>query len=77
MKARMRIAVVGAGAIGGFVAAVLARSGEDVAVVARGVHLDAIRSRGIAVRGELGDFSARVRASDDLTELRDFDAVKC
>lgn len=71
----MRIAVVGAGAIGGFVAAALARSGEDVAVVARGAHLDAIRSHGITVRGELGDFSARVRASDDLTELGDFDAV--
>jgi 2-dehydropantoate 2-reductase len=71
----VRIAVVGAGAIGGFVAAALARAGEDVAVVARGAHLDAIRENGLAVTGELGAFSVRVRASDRLAELGDFDAL--
>lgn len=71
----MRIAVVGAGAIGGFVAAALAKAGEDVAVVARGAHLDAIRRDGIAVRSELGDFSVPVRASDTLADLGDFDVM--
>jgi 2-dehydropantoate 2-reductase len=43
----MKIAVVGAGAIGGLLAARLARSGEEVTVIARGAHLAAIRSRGL------------------------------
>jgi 2-dehydropantoate 2-reductase len=43
----MRICVFGAGAIGGLLAAKLARSGEEVAVVARGAHLAAIRARGL------------------------------
>jgi 2-dehydropantoate 2-reductase len=69
----VRIAVVGAGAIGGFLAAALARSGNDVVIVARGAHLEAIRREGIAVdHSDLGPFVARVDASDD---LRDFGAV--
>jgi 2-dehydropantoate 2-reductase len=73
----MRIAVVGAGAIGGFIAAALARSGTEVAVVARGAHLDVIRQRGITlVHSDLGPFTARVEASDDLRSFGGkFDAV--
>ncbi len=72
----MRIAVVGAGAIGGFIAAALARSGTDVAVVARGAHLDAIQRRGITlVSSDLGPFTAKVEASSDLRSLGDFDVV--
>jgi len=72
----MRIAVVGAGAIGGFLAAALARSGTDVAVVARGAHLDAIVRRGITlVTSDLGPFTARMPASDDLRNLGEFDVV--
>jgi 2-dehydropantoate 2-reductase len=70
-----RIAVVGAGAIGGFLAAALAKSGLPVAVVARGTHLAAIRRKGIHVESDLGSFAARVAASHDLRELGDFDAV--
>lgn len=66
----MRVAVFGAGAIGGFIAAALARSGVDVSVVARGAHLAAIRRDGLRITSELGEFSVRVPASDD---LRDFD----
>ena len=40
----MRICIFGAGAIGGFLAGYLARSGADISVVARGPHLQAIRS---------------------------------
>ncbi|MDE2483046.1 MAG: 2-dehydropantoate 2-reductase [bacterium] len=72
----MRVAVVGAGAIGGFLAAALAHHGIDVAVVARGPHLEAIRREGIAlVASDLGPFRARVAASDDLRDLGAFDAV--
>jgi 2-dehydropantoate 2-reductase len=70
----MRIAVVGAGAIGGYIAAVLARAGTNVAVTARGAHLEAIRSNGITVlSSDLGAFTVRVEASDDLRTLGTFD----
>jgi 2-dehydropantoate 2-reductase len=71
----MRIAVVGAGAIGGFLAAALGKSGVSTAVVARGAHLEAIRRDGIRVDSDLGSFAARVEASDDLRDLGAFDAV--
>jgi 2-dehydropantoate 2-reductase len=64
-----RIAVLGAGAIGGFLAAALAKAGCSVAVVARGEHLARIRRHGLRVSSELGTFSARVEASDDLRNL--------
>jgi 2-dehydropantoate 2-reductase len=46
----MKICIYGAGAVGGLIAARLARSGHDVSVVARGAHLDAIRAGGLKVR---------------------------
>jgi 2-dehydropantoate 2-reductase len=50
----MKIAVVGAGAIGGYVGGWLAAAGEDVTFIARGANLDAIRRNGIRVTGEDG-----------------------
>lgn len=70
-----RIAVVGAGAIGGFLAAALADSGLPVAVLARGAHLEAIQRKGLHVRSDLGNFSARVEATDDLRWLGAFDVL--
>ncbi|MGA8475935.1 MAG: 2-dehydropantoate 2-reductase [Candidatus Cybelea sp.] len=71
----MRLAVVGAGAIGGFLAAALAKAGVPVAVVARGAHLEAIRRHGISVESDLGSFTTPVEASDDLATLGAFDAL--
>jgi 2-dehydropantoate 2-reductase len=68
-----RIAVVGAGAIGGFLAAALARAGIPVAIVARGEHAAAIRSDGLSVESDLGAFSVPVTVSDDLRKLGAFD----
>jgi 2-dehydropantoate 2-reductase len=45
----MRIAVIAAGGVGGYFGAKLAEAGHDVAFVARGAHLAAIRERGLAV----------------------------
>ena len=70
-----RIAVVGAGAIGGFLAGALARAGHRVAVVARGPHLAAIQRDGIRIESDLGSFGVRVEASDDLRELGGFDVL--
>lgn len=65
----MRVAVIGAGAVGGTMAALLARAGHDVEVTARGDHLDAIRKRGIRLTGAWGDYTARVTASAELQHV--------
>src|SRR5215210_6178950 len=64
----MRIAVIGAGAVGGAFAARLAGSGHDVAVTARGAHLAAIQSGGIQLSGAWGSIDALVDASAVLRE---------
>ena len=47
----MRIAVIGAGGVGGSFGAALAKAGNDVTFVARGAHLAAMRARGLSVLG--------------------------
>lgn len=63
----MRIGVIGAGAVGGALAALLARAGHEVEVTARGAHLDAIRERGIHLTGGWGEHTATVAANEVLT----------
>jgi 2-dehydropantoate 2-reductase len=61
----MRIAVVGAGGVGGYFGAKLARAGESVVLLARGAHLEAIRRDGIRVRSvPEGESVAKVEAVD-------------
>jgi 2-dehydropantoate 2-reductase len=63
------IAVLGAGGVGGFVAAALTRAGRDVVVVARPETATAIAERGLTVRSAvLGEFTARPRAVAELDE---------
>jgi 2-dehydropantoate 2-reductase len=73
----MRICVVGAGAIGGVIAARLAAEGSDadVSVLARGATLAAIRDGGLRMLSAEGTVSARVTASDDAAELGEQDFV--
>src|SRR5690349_17687955 len=63
----MRVGVIGAGAVGGAMAALLDRAGHDVEVTARGAHLDAIRESGIRLTGGWGEHVARVQAGELLT----------
>jgi 2-dehydropantoate 2-reductase len=65
----MRIAVVGLGAVGGLIAARLARAGHEVSALARGATLAQVRAEGIAVASAGGSFSARVTASDAAVTL--------
>ncbi len=65
----MKITVFGAGAIGGYVAAKLALAGHEVAVVARGPHLQAIRAQGLALDDRGTTRAARLRATDRAEEL--------
>ncbi len=72
----MRIAVVGAGGVGGYFGGKLARAGDDVTFVARGAHLDALRARGLSVRSSIeGEWHARVTAVRDLRDQRPVDAA--
>lgn len=72
----MRICVFGAGAIGGYLAAKLAGAGEDVTVVARGPHLQAIRENGLTLLEEGSEpLTLRIRASDNPAELGPQDYV--
>jgi len=63
----MRIGVVGAGAVGGAIAALLSRAGHEVEVTARGEHLTAIQEHGILLSGAWGDYRAQVDAAEELT----------
>ena len=72
----MRIAVVGAGGVGGYFGAKLAQAGEDVTFIARGATLDALRGTGIRVDSIRGDFALdRVNATDDPASVGAVDAV--
>jgi 2-dehydropantoate 2-reductase len=72
----MRIAIVGAGGVGGLLGGLLGRAGNDVAIVARGPHADAIRRDGLHVDSPLGRFSTRVAAvAEDPAALGQADAV--
>ena len=71
----MRIAVLGAGAIGAYVGAALARGGADVHVIARRKNLAAIQRDGIRVNSPRGDFEARPPATDDPAQIGPVDFV--
>jgi 2-dehydropantoate 2-reductase len=71
----MKIAVLGAGAIGGFLGARLARAGVDVALIARGPHLQAMKDSGLRVIEGGGDWTVHVEATDDFAAMQDADVV--
>jgi len=67
----MRIAILGAGGVGGYDSAVLSRAGNEVQLLARGKHLEAIRRDGLRVTEADGStWVARVAATDDPAVLR-------
>jgi 2-dehydropantoate 2-reductase len=71
----MRILVMGAGAIGGYIGGLLARAGEAVTLVARGRHLAALQSRGLEVRTVEGDFHLMVPSVGNPAEAGEVDLV--
>lgn len=68
----MRIAVLGAGAVGGTLAALLSREGHEVLVTARGEHLAALQQHGLHVDGGFGEIEARVVAHATLAARPEF-----
>src|SRR5207245_2829291 len=71
----VKVAVVGAGAIGAYVGAALERGGADVTLIARGPHLRAMQERGVRVLSPRGDFEARPAATNDLDAVGDAELV--
>jgi 2-dehydropantoate 2-reductase len=71
----VRVAVLGAGAIGAYVGAALHRGGSDVTLIARGRHLEAMRRDGVRVLSPRGDFHADVSATDDPGEVGPVDFI--
>lgn len=65
----MKISVIGAGAIGGYLAVKLARSGHDVSVLVRGANLAAVRANGMKLMIDGAEEIAQVAASDRIAEL--------
>lgn len=75
MSAQQRFVVAGAGAIGAYVGAALARGGADVTLIARGPHLAAMQRDGVRVLSNRGDFHVDVAATDDLDAVEGADTV--
>jgi len=71
----MRFAILGSGAVGGYYGARLAQAGHEVAFIARGPHLAAIRERGLQVRSPLGDFAVKAQAHHDAAQIGPVDTV--
>ena len=65
----MRIAVMGAGSVGGYIGGMLARGGHDVSVIVRGAHLEAIRANGLRVIRDHEEFIASCVATDSPDDL--------
>ncbi len=72
----MKVAILGAGGVGGYYGGLLARSGNDVTFIARGAHLAAIREHGLRVESVHGDFEVRpAQATDDPATVGPVDLV--
>ena len=65
----MRIAVMGAGSVGGYLGGMLARAGHDVSLIARGAHLAAIRESGLRVVRDSEEFTVHCAATGDPGEI--------
>ena len=72
----MRVAIMGAGALGSYYGGMLARAGHEVVCVARGAHLAAIQARGLTVEPSGGEaFAVPVAAVADLAGVAPVDLV--
>ena len=72
----MRVAVMAAGAVGGYFGGRIAAAGHDVAFMARGAHGDAIRQNGLKIESALGDIHLKdVNVTDDPKQVGPVDVV--
>src|SRR5258708_36854246 len=71
----MQFLIAGAGAIGGYIGARMARAGQEVPLFARGPHLRAMRERGLRILSAEGDFEVQPRLVDDLRDAGPADVI--
>lgn len=72
----MRLAIMGAGGQGGYYGGMLARAGEDVTFIARGAHLEAIKTNGLTVKTpHSGEFTIYAKATDEPSVIGPVDLV--
>ena len=71
----MRIAVMGAGAVGGYFGGVLANQGEDVIMIARGRHGTAISEDGLTIDSHWGNFTVQTGVTDDPSTVGNVDLI--
>ena len=72
---KVRVAVMGAGAIGGYLGALLSRAGNDVTLVARGKHLEAIQTRGLNIVTPESECNVTLSATDQPESIGKVDLV--
>lgn len=71
----MKFAVMGAGAVGGYFGGLLAQRGHEVALIARGEHLEVLQKNGLTVKSIHGDFNIKLQAVSDPEEIGEVDVV--
>ena len=71
----MHIVVMGSGGVGGYFGARLQQAGNQVSFIARGRHLEALKTNGLTVRSSLGNAQLKVRAFQDPREAGNADVV--
>ena len=71
----MKFLIAGAGAIGAYMGACMARAGQDVTLFARGPHLRAMQEHGVRVKSADGDFEAHPKISGNLEQVGPVDVV--
>ena len=71
----MKSVIVGAGAIGAYVGAAMARAGQDVTLFARGPHLRAMQEKGVTVQSTEGEYQIQPKVTGDLESIGPVDAV--
>jgi 2-dehydropantoate 2-reductase len=75
MAGTLRVAVLGAGAVGAYYGKRLADGGADVTLIARGTHLDALRGNGLTIVEPEGTSTIRLAATDDPAAIGPVDVV--
>ena len=71
----MKIAILGAGAVGSYYGVTLQKKGFDVTLICRGEHYKKIISSGLSIKSHWGDYKTKIIASDDIKELDHFDVI--
>lgn len=71
----LRVLVMGAGGVGGYFGSLLHKGGQEVTMVARGEHLEAMRREGLKVLSHKGNFTAYPEVTDDPSDLGHFDLI--